>query len=68
MFQKKKIFKKIEKIKKIDKYYEKTKVWYDEELSNLDRTKLKEYLRSNSLIIVKNLSFSHNNENENVFS
>jgi hypothetical protein len=44
MFQKKKILKKIEKIKKIDIYYEKTKVWYDEELSSIDKNKLKDYL------------------------
>ncbi len=44
MFQKKKILKKIEKIKKIDKYYEKTKAWYDEELSNINKNKLKDYL------------------------
>jgi hypothetical protein len=44
MFQKKKIFKKIEKIKKINKYYEKTKAWYDEELSSTNQNKLKDYL------------------------
>ncbi len=44
MFQKKKILKKIEKIKKIDIYYKKTKVWYDEELSSINKNKLKDYL------------------------
>lgn len=44
ILKRRKIFKKIDKIKKIDYFYQKTKVWYDSELTEEKELLLKNYL------------------------